>query len=199
MVSIRWGSIEIEVGIGGSKVRVFVDDIDDDLAELVQFVRALAANLDIRSRIADRRMTTFSVDACGEMELCNFAVVVGPNDRTAGTTAVTAIVSRAQLGSQLRNLATAIANHSQLAHHFVSHADLPNECYDRVGDEAKRTWERLVGTGELGAEDDETREEFIAAAITAKVPLPVECRRRVADIQRMLRSLGAAAGTRVPR
>lgn len=185
LTSILYGSIDLAIEAGGSRIEVGIGNVDDSLVLLVRFIQILQAGGFPHAALADRASTHFVVQDGGGGRIRRFILSAR---RDTGQQVIDVLVDADALLRQFMSLAAVIADHALFFHHYVCHVCLPTDEYDRVSEQAEADWQEGVASGEF-VDDPDAEQLFVATRIAAHVPLPEECRRHAEREQAMLRSL----------
>ncbi|WP_374250317.1 hypothetical protein [Xanthobacter sp.] len=189
LVSITNGWIHVAVDAGEAAFDLSFDDVGDSMVLLARFVQIMVAGGEPHAPLAENGRATFVVNHHGT-GVCRFHLISRPHafmpEGHGGM--IDMLVDRDELTEQFRALTNAIADHPNFAHHYVCHGELPEEEYNRVDLLAETEWK--AGQAEGRFPDDWWMEnEFVAAAISAAVPLPAACAEAAEKERSMLRSL----------
>ena len=185
LTSIMYGWIAITVEGGGKTLSLWIDDIKDSPVLLVRFVQVLAAGGEPHAALAGGARAHFIVQDGPDPLLCRLHIE-GQSESEIET--IDVLTDRNKLLHQFRSLTTTIADHPSFAHHFICHACLPDDEYDRVADAAALEWASGVKAGLFG-DDVDAQEQFTTAKIVTEVPLPEDCAKLAKEERAMLRSL----------
>jgi hypothetical protein len=185
---IMFGGVFLTVRAGDRIGECYICDVEDSLVMLARFTKILADGGQPHAPLANRNKAHFIVqdlpDRPGMVRFyCKPYQVVFEQEIL-----IDCVTRRADLTVQFRELTRAIANHPNLAHHWICHADLRSDAYGRVADAADAEWERGV-LGGTHADDWNAQQDYCAARISAEVPLPDYGVQLAARYREMLRTL----------
>ena len=167
---IQFGSIALSVSLGKQATTLVIDDCDDSILLLARFVRVLRRGGHPHAALADQTHSHVFVGPGPDPQLVRLLLVLEPNDRCDEWQLCEGLVDRQTLVEAFSRLALEISYHPNFGHHFVLHASLNGDAYDRVADEADDDFGRLDGE-EDAVECWNAREQFVAAQIAGHLAL----------------------------
>lgn len=185
LISIMSGYIVMSLEANGERAETVFDDVIDDLALFVRFVQVLAAGGQPHAALTDRAGSIFVVQNLPQSDLCQFHAMIFCSELPR---LINIAIERRKLVQRFRMLADAIADHPNLAHHFICHICLPDQDYGRVDHLAQAEWERGVSEGRW-PDDYDAEDAFVASRLTADLPLAPECEALASTYRAMLRTL----------
>lgn len=185
--SIMWGKIAVAIEATGEHQEVYFDDMHDELVVFARFVHVLAIGGQPHAALADYAMSHFAVRNGPQPDLCHLHMKISQNDGEHHRH-INVLTEREKLVEQFRSLASAIACHPNLGHHFLCHCCLPEEEYGRVNEAARSEWERGVREGRF-PDDYDAEQDFRASKLVAGLQLPAECAKLAEEYGTMLRTL----------
>ena len=182
--SILFGSINIEVTAGDSRLDLVINYVSDSPVTFVRFVQILKAGGLPHAAMTNETWCDVIVSEGPSPDQCRFVV---NNEYPGQESRIDTITSKAMLANAFSDLALQIGAHPYFAHHYLYHG-LPMDDYERVAEAHDKDWAAGVQQG-IYPDDIDVEDELFAARVIEGITLPTEYAEEAAKYRHMYRSL----------
>jgi hypothetical protein len=171
-VSLSWrrigfGWAVLEIRSGAAVLELDFDEVRDNFAPVVRFVRHLIEDKPARFGVTGNE-TMVAVQNGGAEGVCR--LLAGPLEHGSMKPVVDVLIDRADLILAFRHLLYDLASHPGLGPGWLFHGGADSKVADRLIEEAKRFWKEGVQTGRF-PDDFDAETDFEADYMAQHMPL----------------------------